>query len=191
MTKRRSGMRNDSVLFFWKNTKGDENEKSDPDKEVEEKSELNNMANNPYLAKVTEPIKRTFSSIEAKWILLWDTLLSVLPAPVVKALANLMQKLSEILPTLRTISLSFLAGGIVAVVAVVVPVFTHVDKFTQPITLFETILSDLDERYVVPYIYMDIATFLLCLILLRRTFANTVFGVLNSHDDVLTSSCFS
>ena len=68
---------------------------------------------------------------------------------MVKAIATVMEKLGEIFPTLRTISLSFIAGGIVAIAAVVVPVFTHVDKLTEPITLFETILNDLDARYVV------------------------------------------
>jgi len=57
-------------------------------------------------------------------------------------------KFNTVFPTLRIALTSFLIGAAIAFAAVLVPVYNSVDKMTEPVTLFETILADLDRGYV-------------------------------------------
>eukprot|EP00557_Chaetoceros_sp_GSL56_P006788 CAMPEP_0176494668 /NCGR_PEP_ID=MMETSP0200_2-20121128/10232_1 /TAXON_ID=947934 /ORGANISM="Chaetoceros sp., Strain GSL56" /LENGTH=804 /DNA_ID=CAMNT_0017892467 /DNA_START=3205 /DNA_END=5616 /DNA_ORIENTATION=+ len=52
------------------------------------------------------------------------------------------------LPTLRVAIASFTVGAVFALTVVFVPVYNSVDKMSEPVTLFETILTDLDQGYV-------------------------------------------
>mmetsp|Transcript_30966 Transcript_30966/g.45799 ORF Transcript_30966/g.45799 Transcript_30966/m.45799 type:complete len:884 (-) Transcript_30966:200-2851(-) len=79
---------------------------------------------------------------------LYDRLLSMLPPAVAKTVVSTITRMYDFLPTLRTISLSFFAGTILALSVILIPVFTDKDGLTEPVTLFETILSDLNEGYV-------------------------------------------
>lgn len=44
--------------------------------------------------------------------------------------------------------LSFIAGAAITVAAILVPIYNEVENLAEPVTLFETILSDLDRGYV-------------------------------------------
>mmetsp|Transcript_16140 Transcript_16140/g.24189 ORF Transcript_16140/g.24189 Transcript_16140/m.24189 type:complete len:791 (-) Transcript_16140:107-2479(-) len=57
-------------------------------------------------------------------------------------------KLISFFPTLRTAIASFTVGAIFALTVIFVPVYNSVDKMSEPVTLFETILTDLETGYV-------------------------------------------
>ena len=73
---------------------------------------------------------------------------SRMPMKVIEFWASMMTKLSEILPGLKIGLFSFVTGAIIGIGAILVPVYNSVDTMTEPVTLFETILTDLDRGYV-------------------------------------------
>ena len=77
-------------------------------------------------------------------------LVAILPAPMVEWLTNMVHKIKELLPSLKVAVLSFVAGGVIMLSAILVPVYSSVEQLSQPVTLFETILADLDAGYVDP-----------------------------------------
>ncbi|KAG7354250.1 carboxyl-terminal protease [Nitzschia inconspicua] len=77
-------------------------------------------------------------------------ILSVLPAPSVELLTNILTKIQEWMPNLKLAVLSFVTGGVVMLSAILVPVYSSVENLSEPVTLFETILADLDAGYVDP-----------------------------------------
>ena len=60
------------------------------------------------------------------------------------------QKIAQFFGGLRLVLVSFTAGCIFATAAVLIPVYNQVESLSQPVTLFETILSDLEAGYVDP-----------------------------------------
>jgi len=60
----------------------------------------------------------------------------------------LITKMINFFPTLRVALASFTVGAIFALTVVFVPVYNSVDKMSEPVTLFETILADLESGYV-------------------------------------------
>ncbi|KAL3930461.1 MAG: hypothetical protein SGARI_004476, partial [Bacillariaceae sp.] len=79
-----------------------------------------------------------------------NKLTAILPAPMVEFLTNMVTKLKELLPNIKIAVLSFFAGGVIMLSAILVPVYSSVEQLSQPVTLFETILADLDAGYVDP-----------------------------------------
>jgi len=75
-------------------------------------------------------------------------LISALPTKLVVILSTLQTRLGNFLPTLRVAVTSFVVGIALTLTLVLVPVYDSVDKMTEPVTLFETILADLDRGYV-------------------------------------------
>jgi len=73
---------------------------------------------------------------------------NVVPGPVAELWDKLLTKFLILFPTLRTIVLSFSLGAVLAIGVIFVPVYNSIDKLTEPVTLFETILNDLDRGYV-------------------------------------------
>ena len=65
-------------------------------------------------------------------------------------LLNIWKKIVILIPGLRIAFFSFFAGGIIALGAVLLPVYSSVNTLSDPVTLFETILADLDAGYVDP-----------------------------------------
>lgn len=57
-------------------------------------------------------------------------------------------KLISFFPTLKTAIASFTVGAIFALTVIFVPVYNSVDNMSEPVTLFETILTDLETGYV-------------------------------------------
>jgi len=88
-------------------------------------------------AKNDEPEEKTEeengASIPDKIVTLWKLLIT---------------KLMSIFPALRIALPSFTIGAIFGLTLIFVPVFNSVDKMSEPVTLFETILADLDRSYV-------------------------------------------
>ena len=50
-------------------------------------------------------------------------------------------KIMKFFPTLRTAVASFVVGAIFALSVIFIPVYESVDKMSEPVTLFETILA--------------------------------------------------
>jgi len=57
-------------------------------------------------------------------------------------------KVINFIPTLKVALSSFTVGIVLAFTIILVPVYNSVDKMSEPVTLFETILNDLDNGYV-------------------------------------------
>ena len=77
-------------------------------------------------------------------------IISVLPAPVVLILAKIFARVKTAIPSLKIAFLSFSAGAVLTLGAILVPVYSSVESLSQPVTLFETILADLEYGYVDP-----------------------------------------
>eukprot|EP00560_Eucampia_antarctica_P007493 CAMPEP_0197826860 /NCGR_PEP_ID=MMETSP1437-20131217/3746_1 /TAXON_ID=49252 ORGANISM="Eucampia antarctica, Strain CCMP1452" /NCGR_SAMPLE_ID=MMETSP1437 /ASSEMBLY_ACC=CAM_ASM_001096 /LENGTH=806 /DNA_ID=CAMNT_0043427469 /DNA_START=267 /DNA_END=2687 /DNA_ORIENTATION=- len=54
----------------------------------------------------------------------------------------------SMMPDLKIGIASFVAGAVIGIGLILVPVYNSVDTMSEPVTLFETILSDLDRGYV-------------------------------------------
>ena len=77
-----------------------------------------------------------------------QNIISKLPPKIVEFFANIYEKLKSIFPTMKTALLGFIAGTILTLTAILVPVYSSVENLSEPVTLFETILADLDAGYV-------------------------------------------
>jgi carboxyl-terminal processing protease len=77
-------------------------------------------------------------------------IVEIIPPPILAVLNKVWSKLSAILPGLRIAFFSFVTGSVLTLAAILVPVYSSIETLSEPVTLFETILSDLDAGYVDP-----------------------------------------
>jgi len=77
-----------------------------------------------------------------------DKLDSILPPKIIDLFNLILSKLTSALPTLRTAFAAFITGVVITAAAIIVPIYNSVDQMTEPVALFETILTDLDRGYV-------------------------------------------
>jgi carboxyl-terminal processing protease len=73
-----------------------------------------------------------------------EQLLRFLPAP----LRNFYRAFFEKLHAWKGFLVSFTAGAFLATAAIIYPIYASVESLSQPVTLFETILGDLEQAYV-------------------------------------------
>ena len=76
----------------------------------------------------------------------WQGLQEKLPLPLV----NFVKAIVEKIFALRWQFVSFVAGAVLTVAAIIVPIYSQVETLSKPVTLFETILGDLEQAYVDP-----------------------------------------
>ena len=88
-----------------------------------------------------------------KWESTWgkiekssQAIFAKLPQPLVNVVKAIVVKLFE----LRWQLVSFAAGAVLTVAAIIVPIYSQVETLSKPVTLFETILGDLEQAYVDP-----------------------------------------
>ena len=81
---------------------------------------------------------------------LFKPLLDKIPPPVLSVMKAFFKKVGEIWNGVKVALFSFVAGSILTLAAILVPVYSSVEQLSEPVTLFETILSDLDAGYVDP-----------------------------------------
>lgn len=74
--------------------------------------------------------------------------ISRIPPQVLEFLTQLWEKISSALPNVKVALLSFTAGMILTFGAILVPVYNSIETLAEPVTLFETILGDLERGYV-------------------------------------------
>lgn len=73
-----------------------------------------------------------------------------IPIPVRQLLVKIWDKIVGWFPTFRLAALSFVMGAVLTLAAILVPVYSSVENLSEPVTLFETILADLEVGYVDP-----------------------------------------
>lgn len=76
-----------------------------------------------------------------EWVQKWKSKTS-------KTLIELWNAILAFAPNLKIAVSSFVVGAVIGIGAILVPVYNSVDTMTEPVTLFETILTDLDRGYV-------------------------------------------
>ena len=106
----------------------------------------NNNNNKNIEEKPSAPLATLLSEIRGKWIAAVATYDKALPEPV----RIFGQWLSESFHRLKWLFVSFTAGAVLSVTALLLPLDDTLQTVSQPVTLFETILSDLDQAYVEP-----------------------------------------
>uniref|UniRef100_A0A7S1YXK9 PDZ domain-containing protein n=1 Tax=Ditylum brightwellii TaxID=49249 RepID=A0A7S1YXK9_9STRA len=75
-------------------------------------------------------------------------IISKLPPEMVDFVKKLVAKFLNILPGLKIAVISATVGAVLTFVAIFAPIYDEIDATTESVTLFETILYDLDQRYV-------------------------------------------
>ena len=132
------------VRLGMSNDDEDEEIKDEAIEQPPKDSETTTSGNNSTaLAAIVDPVLE-------KWKAAVATIRERLPPSVVVVLETVAEKCSQLFPVVRTIMLSFVAGAIVMFGTLTVPVYNEVQSLAEPVTLFETILGDLNRGYVDP-----------------------------------------
>jgi len=111
----------------------------------EDEEEGKNDGTNPI-----ESIKTSIDGVKMSTEEVFQKLFDKLPPPVSAVLTSLWSKWCDFFPAFRNGLLGFVFGCFLTVGAILVPVYSSVETLSEPVTLFETILSDLDAGYVDP-----------------------------------------
>lgn len=88
------------------------------------------------------------SNKEDRLEMLKTSIISRIPPKLVEFLVQFWEKLKNALPSIKIAALSFMAGTILTFGAILIPVYNSVENLAEPVTLFETILGDLERGYV-------------------------------------------
>lgn len=124
------------------------NKKSSDDDEAEsKKSFLPTLTTPVWMEHVVEKAGAVTTKIET---ILTEQIWERIPLPVQQFLTKVWETLTGWLPSLRLALVSFVAGAILTTAAILVPVYSSVENLSEPVTLFETILADLELGYVDP-----------------------------------------
>lgn len=149
--------RRSTELSLWNRNKSDTTENETKDKGGwfgNTKSSTDENAQDMNEDSVRYKIVSKFDNIKEDVVQRLDEIsqkiLSRLPPPIVEFLTVVFTKIKEIFPSLQIAFLSFSTGAILTLGAILVPVYSSVENLSQPVTLFETILADLDTGYVDP-----------------------------------------
>jgi carboxyl-terminal processing protease len=119
---------------------------SDED-ESSRKSILPTFSKPAWVEPIVEKAEVVSSQIEVFFTKqIWERI----PVPVQQFLTKVWEILTGWLPSLRLALASFVAGAILTTAAILVPVYSSVENLSEPVTLFETILADLELGYVDP-----------------------------------------
>lgn len=90
------------------------------------------------------PLLPAFESLKEQYNTLVEKVSDSIPPTVQETLQMILEKLKQF----QLVVLGFAAGAILAVTAILVPVYAQMETLSQPVTLFETILGDLESAYV-------------------------------------------
>ena len=125
---------------------GSRGQSSDED-ESSRKSILPTFSKPAWVEPIVEKAEVVSSQIEIFFTKqIWERI----PVPVQQFLTKVWEILTGWLPSLRLAFASFVAGAILTTAAILVPVYSSVENLSEPVTLFETILADLELGYVDP-----------------------------------------
>ena len=117
--------------------------------------EISNNNSNAAGYNMTTDISMIPNNIMDDMVLKWDTFVRsvkeqwdglVLP----EFLNQILSYISRVWKTVAWHTVTFTTGAVIGIVALVVPLHAQMASMSQPVTLFETILSDLEQAYVEP-----------------------------------------
>ena len=120
----------------WRRSASSNNDDNDKDNGSSDKEGLD-------VSKYVEPIR-------VKLDIVRSAVRSKLPPQLVTIVESAYEKAVQLLPTIRTVLLSFTTGALVMFGCLTIPVYQEVQTLAEPVTLFETILGDLNRGYVDP-----------------------------------------
>lgn len=112
-----------------------------------------NEENNDIETKegIGNPLQVFTNQMKLKWNTTTDIFLKSLPEPMIKIVTPILALLKILWngwTKARWYLLTFSAGAVLSIAALIVPISESVSQLSQPVTLFETILHDLDIAYV-------------------------------------------
>jgi hypothetical protein len=103
--------------------------------------------------RIENPFKVLTNQMKVKWNTTAENVLKIIPEPMIK-IAIPIFAFSKLLwngwTKVRWYILTFSAGAVISIAALIIPISDSVSQLSQPVTLFETILHDLDQAYVEP-----------------------------------------
>ena len=113
---------------------------------------LNNKADG---YNMTTDISMIPNNIIDDMALKWDAFMTLMKEKfdwivLPEFLVNILTWISKVWKVVAWHTLTFTTGAIIGIVALVVPLHAQIATLSQPVTLFETILSDLEQAYVEP-----------------------------------------
>lgn len=114
-------------------------------KKIDDNDEEQPKGSNPL-----DEIKSSIDGVKSSVDDAVKKIIDKIPPPILAVLTTIWNKLAGILPSLRIALFSFLMGSVLTVAAILVPVYSSIGTLSEPVTLFETILSDLEAGYVDP-----------------------------------------
>jgi len=121
--------------------------KSNDNDDKQSKSNSNkNGSNKPTASSMDSIVVAKYKAAVEAWNLAWESMLALLPEPV----RNVWKNVCAFANGFRLVLVSFAAGCVFATAGILVPIYSQVETLSQPVTLFETILSDLEAGYVDP-----------------------------------------
>jgi C-terminal peptidase prc len=113
----------------------------------QDSDEIDNNNNNNDDKNIDNPASSNIGGVLEDWKQKWQSAVTQgLPEPIQKALTAMM----EFWVLIRWHLVTFFTGAVLALTAIIVPLYNSVEPLSQPVTLFETILHDLDAAYVEP-----------------------------------------
>jgi carboxyl-terminal processing protease len=101
----------------------------------------NNSNDDDIVDPVKDPIDKALSKVS---VFLQASIIDKIPAPIVDAVRTVLDFWNKIKWALA----SFITGVVVAGAVLIVPLYNDLSNVNQPVTLFETILNDLEMSYV-------------------------------------------
>jgi len=140
--KKESKENNSNGVGSWFGSKKDDTKDENDVKESDENSNVFNKVMTKYDA-VKDGVSQRVEELGEK-------ILALLPSFLAEFIVAVFEKIKTALPNLKIAFLSFATGAILTLAAILVPVYSSVENLSQPVTLFETILADLDAGYVDP-----------------------------------------
>ena len=117
-----------------------QNKKDDEENEHEEKlsSLLPSFPKPAWVEPLSQKVEALSSRVD-EWVTqrVWEKI----PVQVRVVLTNIWETIVGWFPSLRLAVLSFAAGAVLTLAAILVPVYSSVENLSEPVTLFETILA--------------------------------------------------
>ena len=134
-----------SVMTLYANNNNDnDNESSNNNDKNETTTSINNDITNDQITSNNQTIT-TIMDNDNSWI---QQIFNQTPPRLTFLIRLLFSRLTKILPNIKTSVISFTAGIILTLTIVLVPIHDIIEKTSEPVALFETILTDLDKGYV-------------------------------------------
>jgi hypothetical protein len=124
-----------------------QNKKKDEEEESSKPSLLPSFSKPAWVEPLSQKVEDLSTRVdEFVTQQVWERI----PINVRAVLTKIWETIVGWFPSLRLAVLSFATGAVLTLAAILVPVYSSVENLSEPVTLFETILADLEMGYVDP-----------------------------------------